>query len=686
MATLTRRRARKARENGQRDRPERPGGENGRTTDVSDEDRTIEALLSEGRVVEPSEEFRAGAVVRDPEIYERAAAGFEAFWAEQAESLRWSRGWDTVMSWDPPWVKWFEGGTLNASVNCLDRHVEAGGGDKVAFHWEGEPGDTRTITYADLLEDVCRLANGLRSLGVGNGDRVNIYLGMVPELPIAMLACARIGAPHSVVFGGFSAEALRDRINDAEAKVLITADGAWRRGQVVPLKANADEALKECPSIEHVITVRRCGNEHSFTPGRDLWYHELVGDQVPECPAEEMGAEDLLYLLYTSGTTGKPKGIAHTTAGYLTQVAATHRMIFDVHDDDVYWCAADCGWVTGHSYIVYGPLANHTTGVMYEGTPDFPDKDRWWSIIETYRVSILYTAPTAIRSFMQWGTEYPEKHDLSTLRLLGSVGEPINPEAWVWYWKYIGGERTPVVDTWWQTETGAILITPLPGITSLKPGSATFPFPGIEADVVDENGKSVELGRGGYLVLTRPWPAIARTIWGDPDRYVQTYFGKYGPKVYVAGDGARRDEEGYFWLLGRIDDVMNVAGHRLSTFEIESALVDDPKVAEAAVVSKPHEIKGEGIVAFVTLKGGYEGDEAMLQELREHVAKVIGPIAKPDEIVFTPDLPKTRSGKIMRRLLRDVARGNELGDVTTLANAEIVQQIHDKVDQSPADE
>jgi acetyl-CoA synthetase len=647
---------------------------------VGEADRTIEALLSEGRVFEPSQAFRAQAIVADREVYERADADFEAFWARQAASLRWSRGWDTVMSWDPPWVKWFEGGTLNATVNCLDRHVEAGGGSKVAFHWEGEPGDTRTITYADLLEDVCRLANGLRSLGVRKGDRVNIYLGMVPELPIAMLACARIGAPHSVVFGGFSAEALRDRINDAEAKVLITADGAWRRGQVVPLKTNADDALTECPTIEHVITVRRCGNEHGFTKGRDLWYHELVADQPTECLPEEMDAEDLLYLLYTSGTTGKPKGIAHTTGGYLAQVAATHRMIFDIHDDDVYWCAADCGWVTGHSYIVYGPLANHTTGVMYEGTPDWPDKDRWWSIVETYRVTILYTAPTAIRSFMRWGTEYPEKHDLSTLRLLGSVGEPINPEAWIWYWKYVGGERTPVVDTWWQTETGAILITPLPGITALKPGSATLPFPGIEADVVDESGNSVQLGRGGYLVLTHPWPAIARTIWGDPDRYVETYFGRYGPKVYVAGDGARRDEEGYFWLLGRIDDVMNVAGHRLSTFEIESALVDDPKVAEAAVVSRPHEIKGEGIVAFVTLKGGYEGDDTMLQELRDHVAKVIGPIAKPDDIVFTPDLPKTRSGKIMRRLLRDVARGNELGDVTTLANAEIVQQIHDKVE------
>ncbi|MGZ8578586.1 MAG: acetate--CoA ligase [Actinomycetota bacterium] len=653
---------------------------------MSDVERTIEALLSELRVFEPPDAFRARAVVSDPAVYELANADHEAFWAEQAEHLSWYRRWDSVMDWNPPWVTWFAGGVLNASVNCLDRHVEAGGGDKVAYHWEGEPGDARAITYRELLEEVCRLANALRSLGVGKGDRVNIYLGMVPELPIAMLACARIGAPHSVVFGGFSAESLRDRINDAEARVLITADGAWRRGTIVPLKDNADQALEECPSIEHVITVRRCGNDHAFTEGRDHWYHELVADQPVTCEPEQMGAEDLLYLLYTSGTTGKPKGIAHTTGGYMTQVAATHRMIFDIHDDDVFWCAADCGWVTGHSYIVYGPLANHTTGIMYEGAPDWPDKDRWWSIVERYRATILYTAPTAIRAFMRWGTEFPQQHDLSSLRLLGSVGEPINPEAWMWYWEFIGTERCPVVDTWWQTETGAILITPLPGITPLKPGSATFPFPGIEADVVDEAGATVALGGGGYLVLRHPWPAIARTIWGDPDRYVETYFSKYGPEVYVAGDGARRDEEGYFWLLGRIDDVMNVAGHRLSTFEIESALVDNPAVAEAAVVSKPHDIKGEGIVAFVTLKSGYEGDEAMLQELREHVAKVIGPIAKPDVIIFTPDLPKTRSGKIMRRLLRDVARGNTLGDVTTLANAEIVDQIHGQVDTASGDE
>ena len=654
-------------------------------TGVSDPQH-IDALLEEDRTFPPPPSFSQHAVVADPSIYERASADPEAFWAEQAGELEWSRRWDTVMEWTPPTVKWFVGGTLNASVNCLDRHVRAGGGGKVAFHWEGEPGDTRTITYAELLAEVCRLANGLRSLGVRKGDRVNIYLGMVPELPIAMLACARIGAPHSVVFGGFSADSLRDRINDAEAKVLITADGAWRRGQVVPLKANADEALQECPTIEHVITLRRCGNEHAFTEGRDVWYHDLVGDQPNDCEPEEMDAEDILYLLYTSGTTGKPKGIAHTTGGYLTQVAATHRMIFDIREDDVFWCAADCGWVTGHSYIVYGPLANHTTGIMYEGAPDWPDKDRWWSIVESYRATILYTAPTAIRAFMRWGTEYPEKHDLSSIRLLGSVGEPINPEAWVWYWRVIGGERAPVVDTWWQTETGAILITPLPGITTLKPGSATVPFPGIEADVFDEAGASVPLGGGGYLVLKRPWPAISRTIWGDAQRYADTYFSKYGPDVYVAGDGARRDEQGYFWLLGRIDDVMNVAGHRLSTFEIESALVDDGKVAEAAVVSKPDELVGEAIVAFVTLRSGYAGDDSMAQELREHVARKIGKIARPHAIIFTEDLPKTRSGKIMRRLLRDVAHGRALGDVTTLANAEIVEQIRDLSTAAPSEE
>jgi acetyl-CoA synthetase len=656
-----------------------PTGLEGGEEDMTEVQQHIEALLSEERVFEPPPDFVAKALVKDRSIYERAEPDYQGFWAEQAERLTWFRTWDSVMEWTPPWVKWFSGGTLNASYNCLDRHVEAGGGDKVAYHWEGEPGEQRTLTYKELLDEVCRFANALKALGVARGDRVAIYLGMVPELPVAMLACARIGAPHSVVFGGFSAESLRDRINDAEAKVLITQDGGYRRGALVPLKANADDALADCPSIQHVVTVRRAGNEHAFTPGRDHWYHELIEGQMPDCPAEEMDAEDPLYILYTSGTTGKPKGIVHTTGGYMTAVTATHRLIFDIRDDDVYWCAADIGWVTGHSYIVYGPLSNHTTSIMYEGAPDWPDKDRLWSIAERNQANILYTAPTAIRAFMRWGPEYPEKHDLSSLRLLGTVGEPINPEAWVWYWTYIGGGRCPIVDTWWQTETGCILITPLPGVIPLKPGSATLPFPGIQADVVDEEGNSVPLGGGGYLVLKRPWPAIARTIWGDPDRYVQTYFSKYGPEVYVAGDGAKRDEDGYFWLLGRIDDVMNVAGHRLSTYEIESALVDNSKVAEAAVVSRLDEVVGEAIVAFVTLKSGYEGDEVVAAELREHVAKKIGKIARPHALIFTNDLPKTRSGKIMRRLLRDVARGRPLGDVTTLANAEVVEQIHDMV-------
>jgi acetyl-CoA synthetase len=638
---------------------------------------TIDALLSENRVFEPPEEFRRLALWNDPSVYERAAADPEAFWAEQAGSLAWSKEWDRVMEWNPPWVKWFLGGKLNASYNCLDRHVESGGGDKVAYHWEGEPGEERTITYRELYEEVCRFANGLKSLGVAKGDRVAIYLGMIPELPVAMLACARLGAAHSVVFGGFAASALRDRINDAEAKVLITGDGGYRRGQVVPLKQNADEAIKDCPTIEHVVTVKRTGGDHPFTEGRDVWYHDLIADQPAECPPEPVDAEDVLYILYTSGTTGKPKGIVHTTGGYMVGVSTTHRYIFDIHEDDVYWCAADIGWVTGHSYIVYGPLANHTTGIIYEGAPDWPDKDRLWSIAEKHKATILYTAPTAIRAFMRWGPEYPQKHDLSSLRLLGTVGEPINPEAWVWYWKYIGSERCPIVDTWWQTETGMILITPLPGLTRLKPGSATRPFPGIEADIYDEQGQSVPAGKGGYLVLKRPWPAMFRTIYNDPDRYVETYFSRYDERTYLAGDGAKRDEDGYFWLLGRIDDVMNVAGHRISTFEVESALVDNPKVAEAAVVAKSDPDVGQAIVAFVTLKGGEGGDDTVAAELRNHVAKVIGKIARPHFLIFTEDLPKTRSGKIMRRLLRDVAEGRQLGDVTTLANAEIVEEIRD---------
>jgi acetyl-CoA synthetase len=635
----------------------------------------IDALLEELRVIEPPEEFRRNAIVNDPEIYARAEADPEGFWAEQAGKLRWSRPWDTVMEWNPPWVKWFLGGRLNVSVNCLDVHVEAHP-DRVAYYWEGEPGDRRTITYRELYEEVCRFANALKGMGVAKGDRVAMYLGMVPELPVAMLACARIGATHSVVFGGFAAEALRDRINDAEAKVVVTGDGAWRRGAIVALKENADAAVDQCPSIEHVVVVRRTGQEVAWNPERDVWYHDAVEGQETTCPGEEMDSEDPLYILYTSGTTGKPKGILHTTGGYLTGVATTHRFVFDIHPEtDVFWCAADVGWVTGHSYIVYGPLTNGTTSIMYEGAPDFPDKERWWSIVERYKATILYTAPTAIRTFMKWGHEYPARHDLSSLRLLGSVGEPINPEAWMWYFEYIGGKRCPVVDTWWQTETGAIMITPLPGITRLKPGSATRPFPGIAADVFDEEGWPVAAGKGGYLVLRRPWPSQFRTIYGDPDRYVQNYFSRFGPDVYMAGDGARRDEDGYFWLLGRIDDVMNVAGHRLSTYEIESALVDHPAVAESAVVSRPDPVVGEAIVAFVTLKAEVHGDEALIMELREHVATKIGKIARPHSIVLTDDLPKTRSGKIMRRLLRDVAHGRDLGDVTTLANAEVVTTI-----------
>jgi acetyl-CoA synthetase len=657
---------------------------------AGDEMQHIAALLEERRVIEPFEGFREQALVRDPEIYGRAARDPEAFWVEHAERLRWMQPWETVLDWQPPWVKWFTGGTLNVADNCVDRHVEAGIGDRVAYHWEGEPGERESITYADLQREVVRLANALKDRGVGKGTPVGIYMGMVPSLPVAMLACARLGAPHTVVFGGFSSTALSDRMVDMGCEVLITQDEGWRRGQRVPLKHNADEALDAAPGVHTAIVLRRTGGEVEMREGRDVWWHDAVAevsDDPSTSPPEPMDAEDLLYLLYTSGTTGKPKGIAHTTAGYLTGVSATHRLIFDLHEEtDVYWCAADVGWVTGHSYIVYGPLANATTSVMYEGAPDFPDKDRWWDIVERYGVTILYTAPTAIRAFMKWGTEYPQRHNLSSLRLLGSVGEPINPEAWMWYFTQIGGEHCPVVDTWWQTETGMILITPLPGITRLKPGSATVPFPGIEADVVDEGGTSVPPNTGGLLVLRRPWPAQARTIYGDPGRFVEQYFSRFGPDVYVTGDGAKRDEDGFFWLLGRIDDVMNVAGHRLSTYEIESALVDHQAVAEAAVVSRPDQAVGEAIVAFVTLKTGTPGTEDLIADLREHVAEVIGKIARPHSIVLTDDLPKTRSGKIMRRLLRDVAHGRNLGDVTTLANAEVVEEIRDLAAARPQED
>jgi acetyl-CoA synthetase len=563
--------------------------------------------------------------------------------------------------------------------------VAAGKGDKVAYHWEGEPGDTRTITYAELLADVQRFANVLKGLGVKRGDRIAIYMPMIPELPVAMLACTRIGAPHSVVFGGFSSDALRDRINDAEARVVITADGGWRRGAPVPLKTNSDAAVAECPSIEHVVVVKRTDTGVEMVDGRDHWWHDLMEGAAAECPPEHMDSEDLLYLLYTSGTTAKPKGIMHTTGGYLTQVAFTHKYVFDLHaDEDVYWCAADIGWVTGHSYIVYGPLANGATSVMYEGTPDFPDKDRWWAIIERYGVTILYCAPTGIRTFMKWGTQFPEAHDLSSLRLLGSVGEPINPEAWMWYQQHIGGGRTPVVDTWWQTETGAIMISPLPGCTTTKPGSATFPLPGIAAEVVDEAGKRVDVG-GGYLTLTRPWPSMLRGIYGDPERYKETYWAKYGDR-YFAGDGAKLDDDGYLWLLGRVDDVMNVSGHRVSTTEVESALVDHPTVAEAAVVGAKDDTTGQAIIAFVTLKTGQQADDAHGQALRQHVATRIGAIARPKTIVFTDDLPKTRSGKIMRRLLKDVAEGRALGDTTTLADAAVVDEIKRRAAVSPTEE
>jgi acetyl-CoA synthetase len=640
---------------------------------------TIEALLAEGRTFPPPPEFKKTALITDAEIYDEAERDFEGFWARQAaDLLDWSEEWHTILEWDLPLAKWFVGGKLNVSFNCLDRHVDAGHGDQVAYHWEGEPGDTRTITYAQLLEEVQRTANALKSLGIRKGDRVNVYLGMVPELPVAMLACARIGAPHSVVFGGFSAESLRDRINDAEARLLITADGAWRRGQVVPLKESADSAMAETPTIERCLVLRRTGQDVPMQDGRDIWWDDLVPGQPAECPAEPMDSEDLLYLLYTSGTTAKPKGIMHTTGGYLTQVAWTHRNVFDINSDtDVYWCAADVGWVTGHSYIVYGPLANRTTSVMYEGTPDFPDKDRLWSIVERYGVTILYTAPTAIRSFMKWGTEYPDKHDMTSLRLLGSVGEPINPEAWVWYWQHIGGGRCPVVDTWWQTETGAILISPLPGATTLKPGSATFPLPAVGADVVDDQGNSVPIPGGGYLVLTRPWPAMLRGIWGDPERYRDTYWSRF-PGKYFAGDGAKRDDEGYSWLLGRVDDVMLVSGHNISTAEVEHALVGNTMVAEAAVIGRTDKTTGQSISAFVILRAGNEPSDELAAQLREHVAGTIGPIAKPRTVLFTEELPKTRSGKIMRRLLRNVAEDEQLGDTTTLADPTVVEGIKDR--------
>jgi acetyl-CoA synthetase len=636
---------------------------------------TIDTMLLEERRYAPDAEFARQANAQ-PEIYER---DWEELWeAEGRNRVTWFEPFSKLYEWEPPYAKWYLGGKLNVCFNCVDRHVAAGNGDKVAYYWEAEREDERrTVTFADLQREVVRLANALKELGVEKGTPVGIYMGMVPETAVAMLACTRLGAPHTVVFGGFSADSLSGRLNDMGCELLITQDEGWRAGKIVPLKVNADLAVADSPSVKRVVVYRRTGGDVPFDDSRDVWWDDVVdgkSDDPESCPCEPMDAEDLLYLLYTSGTTAKPKGIVHTTAGYLVGVATTHHYIFDVKPDSVYWCAADVGWVTGHSYIVYGPLCNGTTGVMYEGVPNIPDPARWWSIIERYKVDILYTAPTAIRSHMKWGPEWAEKHDLSSLRLLGSVGEPINPEAWVWYREHIGGDRTPVVDTWWQTETGMIMLTPLPGVTTLKPGSATKPFPGVEAAVFSEGGDEVGPGGGGYLVLKRPWPAMLRGIHGDDARYRETYWSKY-EDVYFAGDGARIDEDGDFWLLGRVDDVMNVSGHRISTIEVESALVDHQKVAEAAVCGRKDERTGQAIVAYVTLKGGEDGSIEMLEELRNHVDKKIGPIAKPANIVFTPELPKTRSGKIMRRLLRDVAENRELGDTTTLADPTVVDEI-----------
>ena len=650
-------------------------------------ERTIENLLQEDRIFPPSPEFTRQANAQ-PGLHDRAAADPVAYWEAQARNrVTWFKE-PTVLLDDsnPPFFKWFTDGELNMSYNCLDRHIEAGKGGKVAYYWEGEPGDERTITYQDLYEDVCRFANGLRSIGVRKGDRVAVYMGMVPELAVAMLACARIGAAHSVIFGGFSADAIYDRVEDAGARVLITCDGAWRRGTVVDLKVAADRAMERTDLVERCVVLRRTENEVTMMEGRDIWWHDLVDGQSAECAPEVMNAEDLLYILYTSGTTAKPKGIMHTTGGYLVGAATTHSFVFDIKpDQDIWWCAADIGWVTGHTYILYGPLANQTTSVMYEGTPDYPDKDRLWSIIAKYKVTQLYTAPTAIRAFMKWGEEYPQRHDLSTLRVLGTVGEPINPEAWMWYHEHIGGGNAPVMDTWWQTETGSIMIAPLPGITATKPGSATNPMPGIQADVVDDAGSPVGRGGGGYLVIRNTWPSMLRSIWGDDQRYIDTYWSRYDG-MYFPGDGAKLDDDGYLWLLGRVDDVMLVSGHNISTMEVESALVSHPSVAEAAVVGRSDPLTGQAIAAFVSLRGGIEGGASLIGELRDHVANSIGPIAKPKSIVFTPDVPKTRSGKIMRRLLRDISEQRKLGDVTTLANADIVAEIAEMAAAAPADE
>jgi acetyl-CoA synthetase len=650
-------------------------------------DPEISALLHEDRVFAPPAQFRAHATVRDTAIYEEAERDYEGFWARFASELEWTRKWTKVLEWNPPHAKWFVGGQINASVNCVDRHIRSARRNKAAIVWEGEPGERRTLTYFDLYRQVSAFANVLKSLGVKKGDRVAIYMPLVPELAVAMLACARLGAPHSIVFGGFSAESLRDRINDAQCKILITADGGYRRGSVVPLLKVAHEAIEGTPSIENMIVLRRMdgsrlqasgsGADRAGSPKSGVQIHDwhaLMAKAPLDCPPEPMDSEDLLYILYTSGTTGKPKGIMHTTGGYLTGTYATSKLVFDLKEDDVYWCTADIGWVTGHSYVVYGPLANGATVVMYEGAPDWPQKDRLWEIIERLGVTVFYTAPTAIRAFMKWGTEWPKRHNMSSLRLLGSVGEPINPEAWIWYHKNIGGERCPIVDTWWQTETGMIMITPLPGITQLKPGSATLPFPGIKAEIRTQSGEVVNVG-GGLLALTRPWPAMLRGIYGDPERFVKQYWSKWDRATYFTGDGAKRDDDGYFWMLGRVDDVINVAGHRIGTMEVESALVDHPKVAEAAVVGRADDLKGQAIAAFVTLKEGNAAAPDLAAELKEHVVKKIGSIARPEDILFAADLPKTRSGKIMRRLLKDIAEGKTLGDTTTLADPGVIARL-----------
>jgi acetyl-CoA synthetase len=645
-------------------------------------EKNIESLLKEKRVFSPSPEFSKNAHIHSLESYEaiskRAAEDPEGYWAGIASELHWFEPWKKVLEWDVPFAKWFVGGKTNIAYNCIDRHLATARKNKVAILWEGEPGDVRALSYQMLHREVCRFANVLKSLGLQKGDRATLYMGMVPELAIAMLACARMGVTHNVVFGGFSAEALRDRINDSQSRVLITADGSHRRGTVVPLKKNVDEALTGTPSIERVVVYKRTGDSINMVSGRDLWWHELMAVASDHFQAEPLDAEHPLFMLYTSGTTGKPKGVVHTTGGYMTGTYITTKWVFDIKDEDTYWCTADIGWVTGHSYIVYGPLLNGATTLMYEGAPNYPEPDRFWSIIEKYKVNIFYTAPTAIRTFTKWGDQWPAKHDLSSLRLLGTVGEPINPEAWMWYQKNIGGDRCPIVDTWWQTETGSIMISPIPGAVPTKPGSATRPLPGIVVDVVDRHGKSVGANEGGFLVIKRPWPSMLRTIYGDPERYKKQYWSEI-PGMYFTGDGARRDEDGYLWIMGRIDDVINVSGHRIGTMEVESSLVSHPTVAEAAVVGRPDEMKGQGIVAFVTLAAGYPPQPALKDELKGHVGKTIGGFAKPDEIRFTDSLPKTRSGKIMRRLLRDLAAGNAtVGDTTTLEDFSVLAKLREE--------